>query len=117
MPFTFQFFVKIPYYSCCHLPLLHSSLVVTSPASLQLLFPAGEAQLGTELSNTSLLCSSTTVSDQGQTFLGMFWMAVMGKQEWENRGHRKRGTWHEKEVHIRVLKTEGQEGEEWKQLV
>lgn len=57
---------------------------------------------------------TATVCDQCQTLLGMFLMAVMGKQEWQNRGQT---FWHEKEVCIWVLKTERQEGGEWRQLV
>lgn len=57
--FHVSLFCKIPYYSCNHLPLLHRSLLLTSTAQtwmapLQLLFPLGEAELCTELSDTSL---------------------------------------------------------------
>jgi len=112
-------FEKILYYSCYHLPLLHRWLLLTSPsktwmAPLCCLFPSDEAELATELPNTSLPCSTTTVSDQRQIFLGVFLMAMIGKQEWEDRGQI---FWHENEVYFRVLETEGQERGEQKQLV
>lgn len=98
MPFIFPSFAKILYYSCCHPPLLHSSLLLISPARpwmapllLYSFSSHGVKQSWVHSSLTLLSYCAAIVSDQCQAFPRMFLMAVMGKWEWEDRGHRAFG--------------------------